>query len=427
MVKHAPDAPQSVSVEQHRERILNAVSPLTPVELPLAEAHGRRLAFAVTSPIDVPGFDNSSMDGYAVRRADLTAASAATPVTLRVIADVPAGSDLDPAIGPGEAARIMTGAPLPSDADAIVPVEDVVGGVEQGLTAEPPASIEVLAAPAEAAFVRRTGTDTRAGDPVLEAGRVLGARDLAAAAVVGLSRLLVHPAPRIGVVSTGDELRPPGKRLNRGQIYDSNAVLLEALITENGCVPVNLDAVADDEQAFRDLLTNAAGRVDAIVTSGGVSVGAFDIVKHVLAPVGVWFGPVRMQPGKPQGFGAYAGDGGHPAPLIFALPGNPVSVFVSFEQFVRPALFAMQGRDDWARPVVTATALESWTCPPARRQFLPAILDQSTDTATVRPASAGGSGSHLGASLAAANAIVVVPEHIDKVRAGDRVDVTLIP
>lgn len=440
MVKHAPNSPRSVSVEEHLARILDAVSALAPREVALAEAHRLVLAADVVARVDVPGFDNSSMDGYAVRRADVSTASDKTPVTLTVVADVPAGSKLDPPLGPGEAARIMTGAPLPSDADAIVPVEDVTGGIEHGLTAEPPATIEVLQAPSEAAFVRRTGSDVRVGDTVLTEQRVLGARDLAAAASAGVSHVLVRPAPRVGVLSTGSELRPAGSPLQRGEIHDSNSVLLTALITEAGGVPVPLGVVPDDEDAFRALLTDAAPRVDAIVTSGGVSVGAFDIVKAVLARDGVWFGPVRMQPGKPQGFGAWAGAaaddasagdtagaGAHPSPFIFALPGNPVSVFVSFEQFVRPALHVMGGRDDWARETVTATAIESWSCPPGRRQFLPAILDTSTDAATVRPASAGGSGSHLGASLAAANALVVVPETIDKVRAGDRVDVTLIP
>lgn len=436
MAEHAPRGPQSVSVEEHLARILNAVTTLNPVEVPLAQAHGRTLATDVSAQVNVPGFDNSSMDGYAVRRVDVSTASAATPVTLTVVADVPAGSKLDPPLTAGEAARIMTGAPLPTDADAIVPVEDVTGGIEHGLTREPPATIEVLHSPAEAAFVRRTGSDVRAGDTVLIAGRTLGGRDLAAAASAGISHVLVQPAPRVGVLSTGSELRPAGSPLERGEIHDSNSVLLTSLITEAGGVPVPLGVVPDDEAAFRALLTDAAPRVDAIVTSGGVSVGAFDIVKAALARDGVWFGPVRMQPGKPQGFGAWsgatgagagAGAGEHPAPFIFALPGNPVSVFVSFEQFVRPALHVMRGHNDWARPTVTATAIESWTCPPGRRQFLPAILDTTADAATVRPATAGGSGSHLGASLAAANALVIVPETVDKVRAGDRVDVTLIP
>lgn len=427
MAQHAPGWPQSVSVEEHLARILNTSTPLAPTDAPLAHAHGRRLAADVAALIDVPGFDNSAMDGYAVRRTDLTHASASAPVTLAVVADVPAGSALDPALGPGETARIMTGAPLPSDADAIVPIEDVTGGVTTGLTLHPPPTIEVRVAPTEAAHVRRTGSDVRAGDTVLTAGRILGARDLAAAASAGVSRVRIVPAPRVGVLSTGSELRPAGAPLGRGEIHDSNSVLLESLVAESGGAPENLGIVPDDEEAFLTLLTDASPRLDAIVTSGGVSVGAFDIVKAVLAPAGVWFGPVRMQPGKPQGFGVLDVGRTHPAPLLFALPGNPVSVFVSFEQFVRPALYAMQGRSDWQRQTVTATAIEGWTCPPRRRQFLPALLDTSTDAATVRPATAGGSGSHLGASLAAANAIAVVPENVDKVRAGDRVDVTLIP
>ncbi|HRN29415.1 MAG TPA: molybdopterin molybdotransferase MoeA, partial [Terrimesophilobacter sp.] len=237
MVKHAPNSPRSVSVEEHLARILTAVTVLEPHEMALADAHGLVLAADVNARVDVPGFDNSSMDGYAVRRADVSTASAATPVMLKVVADVPAGSKLDPPLGPGEAARIMTGAPLPTDADAIVPVEDVTGGIEHGLGAEPPATIDVLQPPSEAAFVRRIGSDVRAGDTVLRAssmrtaGRALGARDLAAAASAGVSQLLVQPAPRVGVLSTGSELRPAGSPLERGEIHDSNSVLITALIT----------------------------------------------------------------------------------------------------------------------------------------------------------------------------------------------------
>lgn len=414
-----------MSVGEHRDRILATIRPLAPVEMPLAQALHRTLAEDVLARVDVPGFDNSAMDGYALRREDALSASPEAPASLDVIADLPAGSAEDPRLGAGQAARIMTGAPLPADADCVVPVEDTDGGTE---------TVRIHRAPAAAAHIRRAGSDVLAGSIVLTAGRILGARDLAAAAAVGARSLRVHPAPRVGVLSTGSELRAAGETLGRGQIHDSNSVLLAAAVAECGGVPVQLGSVPDDEELLRATLERHASDVDAFVTSGGVSVGAYDIVKAVLAPRGVWFGPVRMQPGKPQGFGRWPGPGGAAGAAgaegtpIFALPGNPVSVFVSFEQFVRPALLAMQGHTDWRRDVARAVASEGWRSPAGREQYLPAVLERHPDgRLTVRPASAGGSGSHLVASLAGANALAVVPESVHEVNAGDLVDVTLVP
>lgn len=408
-----------LGVGEHRDRILATIRPLPRVEVPLAQALHRTLAEDVLARVDVPGFDNSAMDGYALRRADASSATPEAPVELEVIADLPAGSAEDPRLGAGQAARIMTGAPLPADADCVVPIEDTDGGT---------GTVRIHRAPAAVAHIRRAGSDVFAGSVVLTAGRMLGARDLAAAAAVGARSLRVRPAPRVGVLSTGSELRAAGETLGRGQIHDSNSVLLAAAVTECGGVPVQLGAIPDDEDAFRETLERHAPDVDAFVTSGGVSVGAYDIVKAVLAPLGVWFGPVRMQPGKPQGFGAWPSSGELEGTPIFALPGNPVSVFVSFEQFVRPALLAMQGRTVWRREVARAIASEGWRSPSAREQYMPAVLERHPDGAfTVRPATSGGSGSHLVASLAVANALAVVPESVVEVKAGDLVDVTLVP
>jgi molybdopterin molybdotransferase len=402
-----------ISVAEHRDRILATIQPLRAVTVPLPEAFQRTLAEDVLALLDVPGFDNSAMDGYALRHADATTATAEAPAALRVVADLPAGSALDPALGPGDAARIMTGAAMPSDADCIVPVEDTDAGV---------GTVLIHRAPRPAAHIRRAGSDVRSGESVLTAGRTLGARDLAAAAAAGASALLVHPAPRVGVLSTGSELRPPGGRLERGQIHDSNSLLLAAAVAECGGIPVQLGSVPDDEEALRSVFERHAPEVDAFVTSGGVSVGAHDVVKAVLAPLGVWFGAVRMQPGRPQGFGQWRD--GTP---IFALPGNPVGVFVSFEEFVRPALLKLQGRRRLLRPPERASVAEGWRSPAERTQFMPVVAERHPDgTVTVRPASGGGSGSYLVASLAGANALAVVPESVTEVRAGEFVDVTPI-
>ncbi|MBH0053199.1 molybdopterin molybdotransferase MoeA [Salinibacterium sp. SWN139] len=440
-------SPASISIEEHLARVLANVAPLPIVSVPIAQALGLTLAADVHAAVDVPSFDNSAMDGYALRRADAISATTETPIALRVVADLPAGSAENPSLQPGEAARIMTGAAVPTDADCIVPIEDTDEGTD---------TVLIFRAPKPAAHIRRTGTDVRLGDPVLTAGRVLGARDLAAAAASGVSTLSVQPAPRVGVLSTGTELRKPGEPLERGQIHDSNSLLLAAMITECGGIPVQLGSVADDDDALREMLENHAPDVDAFVTSGGVSVGAYDVVKAVLAPLGVWFGPVRMQPGKPQGFGRFpvgrvplggpAGDAGSDhdydrssnsnsndsssdvaGPLIFALPGNPVSVFVSFEAFVRPALLAMAGRAAIMRPTITATVSTGWRSPAGRAQSMPAVVEQDeAGAASVRPASAGGAGSYLVASLAGANALAFVPEDVTEVREGDLLAVTLV-
>ncbi|KQV06164.1 molybdopterin molybdotransferase MoeA [Leifsonia sp. Root112D2] len=409
------DSPQSISVEQHLAGILAEIGPLAPGEVPLADALGLTLAADVTALVDVPGFDNSAMDGYALRRADVAAASADAPVRLTVIADLPAGTAENPRLEPGTAARIMTGAPIPDDADCVVPIENTDEGTD---------TVTVFTAEPGRSHIRHAGDDVRVGDPVLAAGRTLSSRDLAAAAAVGCRALAAHPAPRVAVLSTGSELVAPGEPLSHGQIHDSNSYLLAAAVTEAGGIPIRLGAVPDDADALRAVFETYAGQVDAFVTSGGVSVGAYDVVKAVLAPLGsVRFGPVRMQPGKPQGFGRWID--GTP---IFALPGNPVSVFVSFETFVRPALRRMRGLTELQRPLLTAVAETGWRSPAGRAQYIPITVAEPAgrEPMSIRPASVGGSGSHLVASLAAADGIAIVAEDVTEVRAGDTVAVRLV-
>jgi len=417
--------PSPISIDEHLERILTTVSPLPPTWVPLSRALNLTLAADVSAQVDVPSFDNSAMDGYAVRRSDVVAANAANPATLKVVADLPAGSAENPRLSNGEAARIMTGAAVPDDADCIVPIEDTDCGTD---------TVLIFRAPKPAAHIRRTATDVHHGQTVLTAGRVLGPRDLAAAAATGSSDVLVHPAPRVGVLSTGSELRAPGEPLSGGQIHDSNSLLLAALVTQAGATAIQLGSVLDDEDALRAVLEEYADEVDVFVTSGGVSVGAYDIVRHVLTPLGVWFGAVRMQPGKPQGFGRLPransdgdSDSNGDGPIIFALPGNPVSVFVSFEAFVRPALLSLAGRSQISRDTVVATVTTGWQSPAARAQYMPAFVSvDEGGTPTVRPATSGGAGSYLVASLAHANALAFVPENITDVHVGQLLAVTLV-
>ena len=409
-------AGHSISVEEHQAAILSSLEPLPARPLRLDAAAGRVLATDVTARVNIPSFDNSSMDGYAVRRADLLSATVDAPVELPVVADLAAGTGQNPSIQPGEAARIMTGAPIPDGADAVVPIEDTDLGTSR---------VAIHQTPAPAAFIRRIGGDTRTGDRVLAAGTRLAARHIAAAAASGCDILSVYPAPRVGIISTGSELVELGEPLERGQIHDSNSYLLAAAVAEAGGEPVRLGLVPDDEDQFRRILAEHAGEVDAFLLSGGVSVGAYDVTKAVLSGLGtVTFSSVRMQPGKPQAFGRWTD--GTP---IFALPGNPVSAFVSFQVFVRPALRKLQGLTELQRPTTVASVARGWSSPAARRQYMPVTIQRSGPdgrTLSIQPATAGGSGSHLVGSLAAADALAIVDESVQEVRVGDNLTVMLV-
>jgi molybdopterin molybdotransferase len=396
-----------ITVDEHRARILAAVRPLDAVTVPVAAALGRVLHEAVRSAVDLPLFDNSAMDGFAVHHADVAAASPSSPVTLEVVADLPAGTSLNPPIARGQAARIMTGAPFPTAADTVVPFEDTAGGLADSLE-----TVSVIAAPRVVGMhIRPRGEECRAGDEILPAGLMLGGRQLASAAAAGVTEVVVSRVPRVAVISTGDELRPPGAPLEHGQIPESNSTLLDGLCRENGAEVVLRAQVTDDGDGLRRALDEASALgADVVITSGGVSAGAYEVVRNV-APMR--FEKVAMQPGKPQGFG----DGD---PLMFGLPGNPVSVAVSFEVFVRPALLALQGATVLDRLILPMRVLEAWRTPAERRQYRPVVVTREG----VRPASSGGS--HLAASLGRADAYAIVDAEIDAVAVGDFVDVMLI-
>ncbi len=397
-----------ITVEEHRAQVLAAVRPLEAVTIPVAAALGRVLREPVRSAVDLPLFDNSAMDGFAVLHSDVADASAEHPVTLEVVADLPAGTSANPPLESGQAARIMTGAPFPSAADTVVPFEDTAGGL-----AGSRGQVTVVAAPRlRGAHIRPRGEECRAGDQILPAGSRLGARQLAAAQAAGVADVVVSRLPRVAVISTGDELRAPGEPLEHGQIPESNSMLLDGLCRENGAEVVLRTRVTDDGTGLRFALDEASALgADVVITSGGVSEGAYEVVKNV-APM--QFEKVAMQPGKPQGFGSGQ-------PLMFGLPGNPVSVAVSFEVFVRPALLAMQAATVLDRLILPMRVLESWRTPSGRRQYRPVLVEAGG----VRPASSGGS--HLAASLGRADAYAIIPVEVDTVAVGDVVDVMLVP
>lgn len=399
-------------IDVHRQAVLDLAQPLPETLVSIESADTHVLAQDVLAPSALPRWDNSAMDGYAVRSADVAQASSQTPVTLRVLADLPAGSDAHPTLVPGTAARIMTGAVVPAGADAVVPVEQTDGGREV---------VQITNAPELGAYVRRAGGDAREGDVILTAGTLLGPAQVAAAAAAGCGTLLVHRRPRVAILSTGSELLPPGQELKLGQIPDSNSYLLAAAVRAAGCEVVRLGVVTDDVPSLRAVLAELDGTVDAIVTSGGVSKGAYDVVKEVLSPEpGMDFVEVAMQPGKPQGLGRLAG--GTP---VFALPGNPVSVFVSFEVFVRPALLRMRGVADLDRPEVSAVVVDGWRNRTGRTQYMPVRFeDKGTEIEPrIRRAGPGGSESHLVAALARVQGLAVVPQETVEVRPGDRLRV----
>lgn len=391
------------NVDDYLAELLAHQQPLQPLTLPLSETLGTVTAGPVNTRHPIPLFDNSSMDGYAVHRVDVEGASGVNPVTLPVIGDIPAGATEPLHVPRGNAARIMTGAPTPTGADWIVPVEESDGGVHE---------VRILGAGAD--FIRRAGADLSTGDEIIPAGVRMTPRHIASAASGGHGELTVFPRPRVAVLSTGTELRSPGAPLSFGQIPNSNSSLIAtSLVGEADAVDHGV--VSDDPAALRDALTRVDA--DAVILTGGVSVGAYDVVKEVLATEpGMWFGAVAMQPGKPQGYGTYRGM------QVFTLPGNPVSVYVSLHMLVRPALARLAGQQEVTPRFIPARAAAGWSCPPGRTQFIPVRITGTTeDSVLVSPASAGGSGSHLIGTLARADGLVRVPAQTETVNAGDRV------
>ncbi|UCM88610.1 molybdotransferase-like divisome protein Glp [Streptomyces marincola] len=414
------------SVDEHLDDVLGAVRPLAPIELPLLDADGCVLVEDVPVTAPLPPFDNSSMDGYAVRVADVETATEEYPAVLRVIGDIAAGSGRPPAVGPGEAARIMTGAPVPPGAQAVVPVEWTDGGTGAGpadaMTGRDHGpEVRVHRPAAAGAHIRPRGSDAAPGTVALAAGTVLGAPQIGLLAAIGRATVPVRPRPRVVVLSTGSELTAPGRPLAPGRIHDSNGFMLTAAARDAGAVAYRASAVADEPETLRATLDDQLGRADLIVTSGGVSVGAYDVVKEALDGRAE-FRRLAMQPGKPQGFGLI----GPARTPLFALPGNPVSAYVSFELFVRPALRAMAGRtaDALHRPRTTARLDGEGpvASPAGRRQYLRGSHDAGRGT--VRPV--GGAGSHLVAALARADALIEIPETVTEVAPGAELTVVLL-
>ncbi|WP_168704287.1 molybdopterin molybdotransferase MoeA [Gordonia paraffinivorans] len=404
------------TVAEHQAVVAALFDAPQPVRLPTPEALGCATLADVDAPLSLPGFDNSAMDGFAVLAADLASASPERPVTLPVAEDIPAGRTDPLALAPGTAHRIMTGAPLPAGADAVVPVEltDAVVGPGEA------APQVTFTAPIDAGkHIRRAGSDISAGSRALPAGTVIGAPQIGLLAALGVTEVTVGSRLRVVVLSTGSELVEPGKPLRHGQIYESNGAMLTAAVTEAGALGRHVHFVPDDIAGFLSRLDEVADDADLIITSGGVSAGAFEVVKEGLSSTGtVEFVKVAMQPGMPQGCGHYRG-----VPII-TLPGNPVSALVSFEVFIRPALRAAMGLDPNRRSV-TARLGGDIRSPRGKRQFLRGVLrSESAGDTVVDPI--GPPASHHLRYLAEAEVLIDVPADVDELPAGSSVDVHVL-
>ncbi len=417
-------ASSMISVEEARERILAFFARLEAVSQPLLATIGQVLARDVVAPLSIPALDNTAMDGYAVKAADTAGATESKPVQLKVVADLAAGYIHDTPLEHGQAIRIMTGAPIPPGADAVVHFEETDEPLRG--TGEAPhrsGRVRVLKAALPGANVRSAGEDVRAGRAVLAAGRVVRASEIGVMASLGLTEAWVYRRPVVAILSTGDEVTVPGAPLLPGRLYDANAHALAALVSSYGGIPrllgVARDTVADLTAHIREGLS-----ADMVVTSAGVSRGDFDVVKDVLAREGeIDFWSVRMRPGKPLAFGAFSAPDGRRVPHL-GLPGNPVSSIVSFELFGRPAIYAMLGRSDWERPMVRARTRDRLVGD-GRRFYARCIISKDQDGALVA-ALTGPQGSGILTSMSAANGLAILPEERESAEPGEEVEVMLL-
>lgn len=401
-------------IEEAERLVAARVQPLEAERVALAAALGRVLAEDVTSAEDVPGFDSSAMDGYAVRAADTAGATPERPVSLVVVAESRAGHPAERALAAGEAIAISTGAVVPNGADAVVRVEDTDGGRGR---------VEVRAEVEPGRDVRRAGDDIRAGDTVLGAGTPIGAAELGVIVSIGLAEVACARRPRVTVLTTGDELREPGEPLAPGAIRNSNAHSVGALVERAGAELVEAAIVRDDREATIAALERALAG-DLTVVCGGVSVGEHDHVRPALEALGVEqiFWGVALRPGKPTYFGLGPESAGRP--LVFGLPGNPVSAMVTFLTFARPAIRGLLGADDASRPRASAILDEPYEKRPGRAHLVRCRLELRDDGWHARPTKE--QSSHVLTSMLGADAFAILPTESGSVPAGERVEIELL-
>jgi molybdopterin molybdotransferase len=397
-----------IPVEVAQQRILAPIEPLPAIELPLVDCAGCVLARDTHSPGDLPAFASSAMDGFAVQAADTLSASQSQPTFLALVGRSVMGRRPDVSVGPGQAVAIATGAPMPHGADAVIPIEECHANED---------TVQALAPIAAGRHVRPVGEDVRSGELLVPAGRRLTGGELGLLAAAGFGRVSVHPRPRVVVFSTGDELVEPGKPLEFGQVHDSNAYTLAGALKDAGAQPFLAGHIRDDPDALRETVLEHSATADAFISTGGVSVGEHDPVKAAFRDRGeIDFFRVAMQPGMPQGFGLVEGK------PYFGLPGNPVSVFVSFEVFVRPALMKMMARP-LHRPYLMARLAEGLSGPEHKTVFARVLVRRTSDAFLAEPT--GGKGSNLISTVARANGLAIIPPGVADLAAGQEVRVLM--
>ena len=408
---------EMLSVLEAQQIILSRFHPCGPEVVPLLESLGRVLAQDVFAQDDLPPFDNSAMDGYAVRAEDISGAGRDSPIVLSVVADISAGHPSDVIIGPGQAARIMTGAPLPQGADAVVPVEFTDELMRSGAPLS--AQVKAFQNSKRGEHVRRAGGDVRCGDRALSAGVVIRAAEIALMAALGITEVRVIRRPRVAVLATGDELVQPGEPLKPGLIRNANGWGTAAQVMHYGGMPIQLGIARDTVfEVMTKLVEGLRAGADLFIVSAGVSVGAHDLVKGVVLAEGeLDFWRVRMRPGKPLAFGQFRG-----VPF-FGLPGNPVSAMLTFEQFVRPAILKLCGRTHWHKPVVQVELAEAVTSD-GRETYARVWVQREDDHYVARLS--GGQSSNVLSALVAANALVIIPEGQTHVEAGARISAQML-
>jgi molybdopterin molybdotransferase len=407
-----------LSVAEARERILSTFQPLQTTAIPLQESAGRVLSQPIIADIDLPSFDNSSVDGFAVHSSDVIKGSNENPISLVVIGDIPAGKITSVETGQGECMRIMTGAPIPPGTDAVVMVEDTdFNNRDAGVPA--PKRLTVMKSVKPGENIRRQGADIRSGQTILEKSHRLKAQDIGLLAMLGISKINVHRKPCIALISTGDELTSLDGPLLPGKIRDANSHSLSALAIESGAEVVNLGIADDDPASIKKLLDKAyAKKVDLIISSAGVSVGAFDYVKRVVESKGALdFWKVNMRPGKPFAFGNYCGI------PFFGLPGNPVSAFISFMVFISPTIDKLSGQKPYQRPVSRVRLGEKIESD-GRESYLRAVISKEENHQVARLTGHQVSSNLL--SLVQANALLIIPSGVKSVPLGEEVDAWLL-
>jgi molybdopterin molybdotransferase len=396
-----------ISVEEAQQRVLDTVRRMPVTHVGLVNAAGLVLARQIVSEADVPPLDNSAMDGFAVKAVDIARASTHKPVILKVAGEIPAGSVWRKALQPGSALRIMTGAPIPPGADCVVRFEDTDEEERRGSRQQGISKISIFVSSAPGANIRKSGEDISSGSVVLKRGHLLRAADIGVMASLGIARVPVYRPPRVAILATGNELSDPGRMLKPGKIYNSNSYCLAALVKASGAVPVLLGIAGDNQRSLQALLYRAM-ECDLILTSGGVSLGDYDLVKNVLSRTGrIEFWTVRMKPGKPLAFGVFNTPGGVEVPHL-GLPGNPVSVMVTFELFARPAIYSMLGRRDLLPSTIKAKLASDVRNNDGRRVFVRVTLSQRHKHLIARPT--GDQGSGILTSMARADGLAIIPE-----------------